>query len=168
MSEVTIAEVHGPEEITFGDGTAMNKYELTLNNGTTAEAWRPLISKDGKPIYPPKVGDTGTVDGKKFKKPPKGGGWGGGGGGSKMSPERERSIIRQHSQEMALRCAALQIGGKPVLTFGELKKLIDWFEHDATNTPVAEHPTPESINQPPAQAQEFTPPSAPDDDEIPF
>jgi hypothetical protein len=165
MSEVTIAAVHGPETITMGDGSTMHKFEVQLDDGTTADAWRKPDNK-----YPPKVGDKGSVTGGKFKKTPKdGGGWsGGGGGGSKMSPERERSIIRQHSQEMALRCAALQIGGKPVLTFGELKKLIDWFEHDATNTPVAEHPTPESINQPPAQAQEFTPPSAPDDDEIPF
>jgi hypothetical protein len=119
--------------------------------------------------------------GPKFKKeynPQAAGGGGGGGfkgGGGKPNPERERSIIRQHSQEMAIRYAALQVG-VPIKNLKDLKVLIDYFEHDATHVDQATHPTPESmghnaenlreVDSPPSQP--FTPPSAPADDDIPF
>jgi hypothetical protein len=60
----------------------------------------------------------------KFKKTPAGGFAGGGG----KTPEQQKSIVRQHSQEMALRYCTLK-GAKPAM--GELRKVIDWFQRDA-------------------------------------
>jgi hypothetical protein len=55
------------------------------------------------------------------------------GGGAAMSPERTNAIQRQHSQEMALRYAAIK-GNKELLpdpfTLEDLRKVIDWFEKD--------------------------------------
>jgi hypothetical protein len=65
-----------------------------------------------------------TQYGTKFKKA-KGAGFAGGGG---RSPEDRKSIVRQHSQEMALRYCTLK-GAKPDM--GELRKVIDWFQRDA-------------------------------------
>jgi hypothetical protein len=61
--------------------------------------------------------------GLKFKKTPAGGFRPGG-----RSPEDSKQIVRQHSQEMALRYCALK-GAKPDM--GELRKVIDWFQRDA-------------------------------------
>lgn len=62
---------------------------------------------------------------------PNKGGFGGGGG---MSPEREAKIMRQHSQEMALRYAAIKNAqGKLPDDFkpSDLFKIADLFDHDA-------------------------------------
>lgn len=128
MAELTVTDVVGPEEITMRDGTKMLKYEVILEDGTVASAWRPP-DKD----FPPKVGDKGTVDAGKFKKTPKPGAFGGGGGGGgwsgRKSPEDQAQIVRQHSQEMALRyCAVTQ---KTDITLEELTELIEWFDADA-------------------------------------
>lgn len=58
---------------------------------------------------------------------------GGGGGGFKKDPATQRSIIRQHSQEMALRYV---VAKEMVLTKGiaDLLPIIDWFEKDASGT----------------------------------
>lgn len=54
-------------------------------------------------------------------------GWSGGGG---KSPDQQRSIVRQHSQEMALRYLA----AKNVQSFSlddDFRKVIQWFADDA-------------------------------------
>lgn len=67
-------------------------------------------------------------------------GFRGGGGGGQMSPERQRAITRQHSQEMALRLIAASGDAKelnlsdpeivsPYLN-STVRKLADWFDAD--------------------------------------
>lgn len=50
-------------------------------------------------------------------------------GGNGGSPERQNIIVRQHSQEMALRYAHIK-GASPTLD-DEFRKVIDWFDADA-------------------------------------
>ncbi len=67
---------------------------------------------------------------------------------------KEFRIVRQHSQEMALRKCAIE-GAMPK-TADELRKLIDWFQHDATNMPKAAAkpaPAPEPEPEPEPQPQ---------------
>lgn len=82
----------------------------------------------------------GTIEqgtyGPRFKKTFTQGGPSNGGGGK--SPEQQKSIVRQHSQEMAILWAAtLEKQGRlpadaKVDTF--LKEIIDWFQSDAEGT----------------------------------
>lgn len=83
----------------------------------------------------PKVGETlegeleQTQYGFKFKKSRQGGGFGGG-----KSPEQQKSIVRQHSQEMALRYMAIQVARGVVpegFDYSNLTPIIDWFVKDA-------------------------------------
>lgn len=81
----------------------------------------------------PSVGDVldGTLEdngsyGKKFKKAAAGGFNRGGG----MSPEQQKAIVRQHSQEMALRYAAIK--GADFKLDDDFRKVISWFQEDAT------------------------------------
>lgn len=85
----------------------------------------------------PSVGETltGEVEDKgpnyplKFKKA-KAGGFGGGG----RSPQESKSIVRQHSQEMALRYAAIQASRGKLpddFAYTKLEPIIDWFVKDA-------------------------------------
>ena len=76
-----------------------------------------------------------TVDpqwGPKFKKAAVGGF--GGGGFRGRSPEENRRIVRQHSQDMALRYAQLRLDDgdlPPKFTLEKLKAAIDFFHKDA-------------------------------------
>lgn len=106
--------------------------KLTLKNsdGSTKDAeW---FTKVATPD--PEVGSTieGEVTqsqyGLKFAKHKKDGG----GGGFKRSPAENKKIVRQHSQEMALRREFnLIASGMGPLQSDELKRLIQWFENDA-------------------------------------
>lgn len=77
----------------------------------------------------------GEIDDSDPKWPPKfkkAGGRKGGGGGFQKSPAQEKRIVRQHSQEMALReQAALIAAGHRPLSEEQLENLIGWFEADA-------------------------------------
>lgn len=110
-------------------GGVINYYTVKLDTSGEKPVSRGLA--EGKPA--PKVGDQwfGVVEeterGLKFKSVQQGG-FGGG-----KSPEQQRSIVRQHSQEMALRLEANRIaagGGR--FTPEDLKKAVDWFEKDAS------------------------------------
>jgi hypothetical protein len=74
--------------------------------------------------------------GKKLKKEYQGGDSGGGGGGGRREPdpERQRSIVRQHSQEMALRYAAIRASEK-TFALSEVAAIADFFERDANGEP---------------------------------
>lgn len=105
-----------------GDETA---YEISRKAATPA----PTI---GQKIEVAEVNDTSEG-----KYPPKlklaFGGQGGKGGGG-MTPQREAQIIRQHSQEMALRYATIkQAQGKlpDEFTPSDLFKIADLFDADA-------------------------------------
>ena len=69
----------------------------------------------------------------------------------------EFRIVRQHSQEMALRLAALNgVAFKTPEELDKLRKLISWFQHDATNMPKAAAkpaPKPEPEPEPETQPQ---------------
>lgn len=80
--------------------------------------------------------------GQKFKKAPPAGGFGGGGGSWKpRDPAETRSIVRQHSQHMALLWA--QLDPTPtVRTLEDLKYIIDWFDADVEGTRPATPPPP--------------------------
>jgi hypothetical protein len=84
--------------------------------------------------------------------------------------DRSNRIERQHSQEMALRLAA--IDNTAVITDGkfDMKKLkwfIDWFQRDVAklplNAPIQRQPEPEPEPEP-----GYEPTGHPEDDEIPF
>lgn len=72
-------------------------------------------------------------------------------GGFGKSPEQQASIVRQHSQEMALRYS--QLKGKTDITFKDLQIVIDWFEADtkgvkAKETTVSATSEPDFIPEP--------------------
>jgi hypothetical protein len=110
----------------------------------------------------PQPGSTldGTLEsgeyGLKFKKA-QGAGFGGGGGGKGRSPEENARIVRQHSQEMALRYAVAKASAgqlpddfKPK----DLLLIIDWFDRDAWSgsiNPKGANP-PEFIQRPREEA----------------
>lgn len=90
----------------------------------------------------------------KFKKAQ--GGFGGG-GGAKRPPEENARIVRQHSQEMALRYAvAKAAAGQLPDNFkpNDMVAIIDWFDRDAWDgsiNPTGAHP-PKFIQRPRAEA----------------
>jgi hypothetical protein len=117
-------------------------YELTLEGQD-----KPAILTQKPTTAPPKVGDTldldlephprfdGKLKAKRVRQ------FQGGGGGGK-SPEQQNAIQRQHSQEMALRYAAIRAekGQLPEpFSLEDLRKVIDWFENDIN--PAGRQPT---------------------------
>jgi len=86
------------------------------------------------------------------------------GGGFGKSPEQQASIVRQHSQEMALRYATLK--GKTDITFKELQIVIDWFEADTKGVKAEEKKTQTTVtadDEPPMPKDEEI-----NVDELPF
>lgn len=77
----------------------------------------------------------------KMEKRPDGSGPGGGefsgsrGGGK--SPDQQASIVRQHSQEMAIRWFTATTPGRSAATLDELRPVIDWFAEDANAAQTA-------------------------------
>ena len=112
-----VAVTNGPREWSTQQGGKFNAYRCSLKgpdgNSTENVEVNYKVQADGS-AKTPAVGDTLTGDiqsgpevkyGPKFKKAQVGGGFGGGGGGgggSRWTPEREASVIRQHSQHMAI------------------------------------------------------------------
>lgn len=131
-----IANVSAPREWQSQQGGPMKSYTIKvegddgayeLSKKATSDAPATGQSIDVAQIIPPKEGTT-------F--PPKiklqFGANGGRGGG--MTPEREAHIVRQHSQEMALRYAAIKatLGELPTdFKPSDLFKIADLFDNDA-------------------------------------
>lgn len=148
-----------------------------------------------KPGNTPQAGDTvdvkrfapGDFDGtphvRIFAEAPQGGAsssTGGGGGSYQKSPDQQRSIVRQHSQEMALRlieatgdARELNLSdGKLAGAYlnGTVKRLTDWFARDAgaeaPAPPVQSNGAPQEV---PVDTTDLQPAAAaPGDSEIPF
>lgn len=120
-------------------GGPMKSYRVTLRNAEGNELAN--VEWARKATSPkPEVGQSvdGDVDtsgqyGPKLKlAQQQQGGRGGGGGG--RSPEESRRIVRQHSQNMALKYAALRLEDgdlPPRFSFDTLKAAIDFFHKDA-------------------------------------
>lgn len=135
---VTVSEYLGPGK-PFGEDKEWGPlipHRFKMEGSDETITWNRKPGSEG-----PKVGETLTGElsqngswGLKFKKAA-----GGGPGG--RSPEQQKQIVRQHSQEMAIRFASatnsfrdLDLGNRnevgAVLNEG-LRPLIDWFEKDA-------------------------------------
>lgn len=76
--------------------------------------------------------------------------------------ERQWSIVRQHSQEMALRYTAMLIarGLEPETSWVALKRRIDRFQRDAFNQPQDDAITPDTPELPRADSPNITPQNA--------
>lgn len=88
----------------------------------------------------------GTIEqtnfGPRFKPTPKGGNFNGRGGG--MTPEREKTIVRQHQTEMALRYIDLKarLGKITDFTFADVQRLTDAFVKDLEGSPAPQSDIP--------------------------
>jgi hypothetical protein len=121
-----------------GSGTWNLDYKVQIEG---RDEWFVLTQKEGGPHPIPAPGQSfaATVDESPKEKgyPPKlkrDQQFRGGGGG--RSPEERKSIVRQHSQEMALRAMAIQVSVSGDCWEGErfwqaVKAATDWFEKDA-------------------------------------
>lgn len=144
MTLLTLTEVVGePRTWSPKDNPerVFNSYKVKDDNGTLYEINRkassgpPELGQGDYEITPPKEG---TSFPPKIKKVFRGGGGGGG-----MSPERQRAIQRQHSQEMAVR--VMDLGGEDpqrATTREDLKNAIqhwaDWFDADVNRVAGAD------------------------------
>ena len=125
MPTYTITNVQGPREWQSKYG-AMNSFTLTLEGHEG-----PVELSQKQTTAPPLAGT--TVEGDivpahdpkfppKLKKAQQGGGnWSGGGG---MSPEREKKIVRQHSQSMAIETLKLAVDCGIQLDAGDVAQLV--------------------------------------------
>ena len=109
-----VLEGHGPAELNQKPETPAPQ----VGQSIFAE-----LQPNSNPSFPPKV--------KKVQQ-------GGFGGGRGRSPEETKSIVRQHSQEMALRALTLAHAMGISLKvndddsfFVQVEKVTDWFEKDA-------------------------------------
>lgn len=132
LPDFTVTKLHGqgnPWSTKDGKGPFIpHRFEVEGTEGMVE--WS---RKEGSPG--PSVGEVLSGDlsqtqyGWKFKKAQSNGG-----GFAGKSPEQQRSIVRQHSAEMALRYAAIRAGqGKLPDDFSleQLRPVIDWFVRDA-------------------------------------
>lgn len=134
MGAYRVTAVEGPREWEW-QGQPNHDYTLTLEG-----AEKPAILTQRPSTAPPRVGETMDLelsahprfdDKLKAKRAKQ---FGGGGGGGGRSPEENARIMRQHSQEMALRYAAIKASlGSLTADFKPetLKPIIDWFDADA-------------------------------------
>lgn len=130
---VTAAVPGRDVKLTHGD---FKSYTVTLDPGGVQAG---LLQKPETPA--PTEGDRlyGHLEErngfKNFKKAARPGAPGGGGGWRPRDPDESRMIVRQHSQEMALRyCDVRARQGKlpAEFTLTDLAKVVDWFQKDAT------------------------------------
>lgn len=140
MSAIKILKVGASKDWT-GDHGTFRIYDVTFESGEQSGQGQVKKKVDSPP---PSEGETfeGTIVDKgafppELKRAQQASNSGGGGGHAR-SPEKEAEITRMHSQEMAIRWAAvLQAGGQwPSDASAEdrkatLVKLIDFFEADA-------------------------------------
>lgn len=133
MPSYTVTEVVGARPWPSKEDTQTIYYDVRLQD------FDGLVDVGRKPGNPVTVGT--VLDGEiqptqfagKFKFKRSNNGYGGGGGKGR-SPEENAKIVRQHSQEMALRYAAIR-AEKELLPnpfkLSDLKAVIDWFDADA-------------------------------------
>jgi len=106
---------------------------------------------------------------------------GGGGGGTRWTPEKERSVVRQHSQEMALRFIAATKGFDELdptedadvgfVLNSVVRRVTDWFAADATpegNGAAVVAPPNGGGGEVPADTSGLAPAPAGVGDDIPF
>ena len=130
MNEFTVRDMEVAKDLPGYSGGPAKVLNLTLEdaNGGTQQAEMFTMASTVLPTIGEKIeGEIESSDyGPKFKKA---GGRRGGGG---KSPAQEKRIVRQHSQEMALRREEnLIASGGRLLNDEQLELLIGWFEADA-------------------------------------
>lgn len=129
MPEYTLKDMEVKKDMPGYSGGPAKVLELTLEDAGGETHTAEMFTMASTPL--PSVGDKmeGTIEasdyGPKWKKA---GGRQGGGGGFKKSPEQEKRIVRQHSQEMACRVMAT-LGY--VLPEESFLNLVQWFVDDA-------------------------------------
>lgn len=123
---------------------------LTFSDGRQAEWFTKATTAIPAPGSTLEGEVTQTNYGLSFKKASSGGGYGGGG----MTPERQRAIQRQHSQDMAVQLMAAfepVTEGRTAKAYLEVvRELADWFDADVNR--VAEVKAPRQEALPPAPA----------------
>jgi hypothetical protein len=131
----TVEAIRGTQDWVHPEGGQMIDYILALRDVALPVE---IAQKPTSP--PPTVGQQidldlkphpkieGRMRGKRVQQVPGGGAQGGGFAPGRMDPERERRIVRQHSQEMALHYFALKGECPPS---DALVPLINWFQKDA-------------------------------------
>lgn len=146
MSEFTVTEVHGSKD--WGDGGQYGPktdYEISLSgdqgrteDGQTVQLTQKRETKppfEGQVLHGELVQERGRW---KFKKDrPQSNGFQGGGYSGGKTPDQQKSIVRQHSQDMAIQLLTLlHARGKIPEDAGNefLTKYIDWFQRDAEGT----------------------------------
>ena len=140
MPTYTIQTVHGVTPKPDGGYGPMQEIELDLHDGSqTFRGVKWFTAAKNTAVPGSTVEGDITEDpkwGLKFKKAKPAGGFNGGGFKSSggMSPEREKKIVRQHSQEMALRFLALGVVDTTEMTTTVAKELVtqitDFFDKD--------------------------------------
>lgn len=144
MPAFTVAEVIGEPRDWQSKYGPMKSYRVAVKNGSSDEA--EVVELSQKPdTAAPTVGQ--ALEGEivpsqnpqfppKFKKAQQGGGGFSGGGG--MSPEREKRIVRQHSQSMSIETLKLAVDCGINLQVGsvsdvvaKVRQLSDVFDKDA-------------------------------------
>ena len=131
MAELTVTALHGkgrPWTSKTGKQFVPHKFEAEGVNGIIE--WSRAEDAPGPAVGEVLSGELEqTQYGHKFRKASRSNG-----GGFQKSPEQQRSIVRQHSAEMALRYAAIQAsrGKLPEdFSFEQWRPIIDWFVKDA-------------------------------------
>lgn len=140
MPEQIVAEA-GVIKTTEWNGKPMKEIAIRFQSGEEANWFT------GAATNVPQPGDKldGHIEpseyGNKWKRAQKefGGAPGGSKGSGGMSPEREKKIVRQHSQATAI--AYVAATGKTLANIEELKPIIDWFDTDVFGA-KAEDPSP--------------------------
>lgn len=119
----------------------MQSIQLVLQEyGTTTDLGAEWYTKATTAVPTAGAVIEGTIEpsqyGPKFKKAQAGGTYQGGGGRGGRSPEETKSIVRQHSQHMALLYTKIKADlGQLPESWGmaEVRTIIDWFDADATD-----------------------------------
>jgi hypothetical protein len=133
---LTVQEVISATDKDLGTKGMFTSYKLSLQSGETAELFQ---RKDSPAPVAGQSIDATLEDGPYGKKIKKNSQIGGFGGARARDPKETSRIQRQHSQEMAIRWAALAYtrGKLPEeFTITNLTQLIDWFQLDIEREPV--------------------------------
>lgn len=120
----------GKDMISYYFGVEGSDETHTVNRMASSDSVR-----EGETIHAEEKGrdKAGNV---KLKAVQQGGGGYGGGGGKPMDPEREKRIVRQHSQAQALTTIDIMVRGEmwmpknPEELFEKIRKTTDWFDKD--------------------------------------
>lgn len=131
---LTVTAIESQRDKTIPGKGDFISYRLTVTDGTTETQNVELFQK--KDSVPPEVGKTyenwsveSSQYGPKIKKEPRTGGF----GARPRDPKESARIVRQHSQEMAIRWTALAHarGLLPEeFKLPDLEQIVDWFQRD--------------------------------------